>query len=298
MVSESVLIARSISRSVHRRRVRRPSSSGRVLAVFEDVCDLVFSAETVVALVTPGVGNGPLNIVVDGGGCIFASVEPGLPVRLEGDRLRVGELEVILDEAKVWEPRPAWEDLRLHTAAITARLPSLRALCVDQAPVGSLLDLLRGRSPEDPPGDDVLATARRAADALRAGWAGDQALLVEGATQLAGLGNGLTPGGDDFLASAMLGAWLGHSAPGGFCRTLAGSAAPCTTTLSAAFLRAAARGECGEAWHALLAALSQRSDAGLAEAVRGVLTHGATSGADTLAGFLWAGSEVAGTRLL
>ena len=104
---------------------------------------------------------------------------------------------------------------------------------------------------------------------------------------LAGLGRGLTPAGDDFLTGLMLWAWLSHSDPDSFCRSLLDVAAPRTTTLSAAFLRAATLGECSVSWHNLLAALSEGRDVEITTAVQKVLAHGATSGADTLAGFLY-----------
>jgi hypothetical protein len=133
--------------------------------------------------------------------------------------------------------------------------------------------------------------AEKAAQALREGWEGDLQRLQEGAAGLAGLGGGLTPAGDDFLAGAMVWAWLAHPAPAPLCRALVEVAIPRTTTLSAALLRAAARGECSAPWHALLAALSaEPSEEGEAEiraAVHGILAHGATSGADGLAGFLY-----------
>jgi len=84
----------------------------------------------------------------------------------------------------------------------------------------------------------------------------------------------------------MLWAWLAHPAPEPFCHTLAEVAIPRTTTLSAALLRAAARGECEATWHRLLTALSADSAGQLAPAVQQVMAHGATSGADMLAGFL------------
>ena len=129
-------------------------------------------------------------------------------------------------------------------------------------------------------------TVRRTARELVAGWAGDEDALRRGARRLAGLGGGLTPAGDDFLAGLMLRAWLDHPAPEAFCWPIVDAAAPRTTALSAAFLRAAARGECSAAWHGLLAALAGGGPALLEEAMCRVLAHGHTSGADMLAGFL------------
>ena len=122
---------------------------------------------------------------------------------------------------------------------------------------------------------------------MSAGWQGAPSQLAAGASCLAGLGGGLTPSGDDFLAGAMLAAWLSHSVPERVCQLLLHTAAPRTTVLSAALLRAAAAGACSAPWHRLLAALANGGEEQLPSAVEEVLAHGHTSGADALAGFLW-----------
>jgi hypothetical protein len=292
------VIARSISRPVWE-RLEEASFAARVLAVFEHVCDLITSDGQVLALVLPQVGDGPLNIVVESTPGGFAALEPGMPAWLEEGRLQVGDLEVALETAVVWEPRPNWEKLRARQDVCTDRLPLVKAFSLRHAPEGSFLILVSGRPGRatdpalvEPPNSTSavsFAAAQEAAEALGAGWKRDAALLQAGAAQLAGLGGGLTPAGDDFLTGVMLWAWLAHPSPRSLCRLLVEAAAPRTTTLSAALLRAAARGECSVAWHTLLATLSEGSDAEVAGAVREVLSHGATSGADALAGFLWAG---------
>jgi len=313
------VVARSISRPV-RKRLCRPGETercGQVLAVFERACHLATPTGEIVALVTPQIGDGPLNIVVgDGSTGPFAAVDPGTPATLERDQLRIGRLQVDLGEAQVWEPRPDWKALRTRQAAIRSHLPFLHALCQSQAPAGSLLALLGGR--RAPEGASLLelnnAAVHRAASALLRGWERGAARradwqsvsqqprravrrsewhsdLEKGAAGLAGLGGGLTPAGDDFLMGAMVWAWLTHPTPEALCQALAETAAPRTTALSAAFLRAAARGECHADWHTLLAALSAGPDAtetvNISMAVQHILSHGATSGADGLAGFLY-----------
>ncbi|MGD8515406.1 MAG: DUF2877 domain-containing protein [Anaerolineae bacterium] len=134
------------------------------------------------------------------------------------------------------------------------------------------------------------AVARQAAVALKQGWAGEESLLPAAAARLAGLGGGLTPAGDDFLVGAMLWGWLARPHPQRFCTVLAETAVPRTTVLSAAFLQAAARGECSHVWHRLLQVLAAGQHLQLAAAVTGILAHGQTSGADALAGFLWLAS--------
>jgi hypothetical protein len=273
-----------------------PPPALEVLAAFERACDLVGVDEQgrrpIIALVTPEIGDGPLNVVLDDDRWDLRAIEPGTPARTDGERLQVGSLEIDLGQAEVWEPRPDWAALRTHRGRIEARLPTLRAVSLGHAPEGGLLALLGDDSGENRWREAALAAARSAGDALEAGWAGDLARLQEGAAQLAGLGGGLTPGGDDFLCGAMLWAWLAHPRPDSFCHAIVETAAPWTTTLSAAFLRAAAKGECSAAWHALLDALAQGDDSGVSQAALPVLAHGATSGADALAGFLWAATRI------
>jgi hypothetical protein len=134
----------------------------------------------------------------------------------------------------------------------------------------------------------MFTLVRQALPALRAGWRGEANSLLGAASVLAGLGSGLTPAGDDLLSGVMMWAWLAHTEARSFCASLVQVAAPRTTPLSAAFLRAAAQGECNEAWHRLLQALLRSTEEELGKAVCGVLDHGASSGADMLAGLLWA----------
>jgi hypothetical protein len=290
----SHIVARSISRPVRERLHRscQDRFDARVLAVFERACELVTHDGDVVALVSPQIGDGPLNVVVDGAVGLFARVHTSTPVRLEleEERLWVGGLAIDLKGATGWEPRPDWATLRERRAAIASCLPLLHATCLRHAPAGSLLPLLGAPPHGNGLAGGTFAAAREAAQALREGWAGDLERLQAGAAGLAGLGGGLTPAGDDFLTGAMLWAWLAHPTPARLCRALAEAAVHRTTTLSAAFLRAAARGECSAPWHALLAALSEglgaEGEARITAAVQEILARGATSGADSLAGFL------------
>jgi len=315
-VTPTRLFARSTSRPVWAQflgtRPRpHPGTPWRVLAVFDRACHLVTTGGQVAALVCPDIGNGPLNMVVEGRSDrwpgsgqpgAFRSVRPGMAVHLQATSLQIGDLEVALDRAQVWEPCPAWERLRVRREAIVDRLPLLRSLALDHAPGDSLLALQVPGRRADSAGSSIeatITTANQAAETLRAGWQqGDAVGVQRGATQLAGLGSGLTPAGDDFLAGAMLWAWLVYPAPRPFCHLVLESAALHTTILSAALLRAAGRGECSAPWHRLLAALAEGGEARLARAVQDVRSYGHTSGSDALAGFLWLGidAQVTGER--
>jgi hypothetical protein len=302
------LQAHSISRTVLERLEAGPTT-GRVLASFERACILETAAGQLVALVAQEIGDGPLNVVVEpkidpasangafgndklATGPTFSG-QPDTPARLESIEISVGETTISLKGATVWEPRPAWEQLRIRRQVLTEGLPLVQATALAQAPEGSLLDLLRdaggigANRPRRSMDLPLLYQAHRGAQDLAAGWAGDRERFGAGMSQLAGLGTGLTPAGDDFLVGVMLRAWLAHPEPASFCRSALGIAQPRTTKLSAAFLGAAARGECGAPWHRLLAALEQGPATRLREAVGQVLSSGHSSGADALAGFLW-----------
>lgn len=302
--------AHSISRRVWQ-WVKREPFAARVLAVFDRACSLVTSEGDVATLVLPQIAAGPLNIVVDGQPGDFGVVRPGTPVQSIGSRLLVGEMAVSLDGASVWEPRPDWERLRLHQEIIMQQLGTLEKIALSRDPGGSLLALLNmahstpaglpairsgtrgatGGDPTEPARRELASTflisAQAGAEAVRLGWWNDAASLQEGAEQLAGLGTGLTPAGDDFLTGFMLWAWLAHPTPRHFCEEIIRAAILQTGLLSAAFLRAAAEGECSTAWHQLLDAALKGKENQLAKAVGDVLSHGHTSGADTLSGFLW-----------
>lgn len=294
------VVARSISRPVWE-QLSKGSFAAQVQAVFKHACTLVTPRGEMVAVVLSQVGNGPLNIVIDGSPADLA-VSPGIVAWRGEGRLQIGELDVLLEKASVWDPRPDWKRLRACQDGFVNCLPLLQTLALHYAPQGSFLALVSG-CPDNPtcsavdgclnPCTAALTAAQRAAQVLQAGWKGDDVLLQSGASQLAGLGGGLTPAGDDFLSGVMLWAWLVHPSPDRFCHLLVEAAMPYTTSLSAAFLRAAARGECSAAWHTLLTAIAEGTDEGLAKAVQDVLSHGATSGADALAGFLWAGLHTA-----
>ena len=119
----------------------------------------------------------------------------------------------------------------------------------------------------------------------------DDRLSIGGnAALLAGLGPGLTPAGDDYLVGLMAGlrVWPGlcEVSSEEDCRIILEAAEGRTTLLSRAFLRSAKEGLFGEIWHELLAELAGGEATRIRQAVRRILSAGATSGADALAGFL------------
>jgi hypothetical protein len=105
---------------------------------------------------------------------------------------------------------------------------------------------------------------------------------------LAGLGGGFTPAGDDFLLGAIYALWATRpeSAALPLAEAIAEGAAPLTTRVSAAYLRAGARGAAGQAWHSLVETLAGGGAEAITFAVTRLARIGHTSGADALTGYV------------
>ncbi len=279
--------ARSISRPVaHAGRF-----VARVLATFDHTCDLATDANEVIALVTLEVGNGPLNIVVDAPPGVWAGIETGQPVQLQGDLLNLAHITIALDGAPLWEPRPDWASLSTHQRQIRANIEHLAGwLGRHPRPSQGLIALLCPQPAPSPTETALLAVARQAVSQLGAALVSqDSAQVGKAAAGLVGLGSGLTPAGDDFLIGVMAWLWLNLQSP--MCAIITQAAAGKTTLLSSALLRAAARGEFSQPWHDLLNALTLDNPDNVERAAQQVLCYGHTSGADALAGFIVAASS-------
>lgn len=238
------------------------SRQARVLHAFDHVCNLINESREVLSIVTPQIGNGPFNLVAGGQPIVFSGrLEIEGPVFIHTNRLILGDMTVNSGNARLWNPRPDWETLHAKKNDILNQLMSL-PITNYQSPIS--LALISALTHADLP-------ASRTA-----------------ARRLAGLGPGLTPAGDDFIVGAALAAWIIHS-PGVaaiLAAQITNAAVPLTTSLSAAFLRAAGRGEAAIAWHRLFDALLRLDPPAVEGAVQALLAVGETSGTDALSGFI------------
>jgi hypothetical protein len=220
----------------------------------------------------------------------FREVSTASPVSVAPPYLSIGLLHIRIVDADEWNPIPDWPAIRecLAPTANPEWADTLAALALEARPRGSLLELYTTDAHAERE-QLFLERARRGAVGLVAGLsAGSLAVCRQGVSELAGLGGGLTPAGDDFVVGALLAVWAGRFCPEAraLCEPIAEAAASQTTLLSAAYLRAAAHGECMQHWHAMFHALCESSTCHLPLATHDLLSIGHTSGADALAGFL------------
>jgi hypothetical protein len=278
---------KAVSLAPAARRWLQSSPAARVLHVFESTCNLVNDKGEILSLVTAAAGNAPFAAIVvpakGGRQLSFAVfVDAHSRVTLHDRQLSVGPLLLEWEDAAVWQPRPRWQRLRRRPPEWQRHLPLLLTLLCHWPAIAD------GTTPATimPSCQDAW---QGAAALLRQGVAaGDLEQCHAGAAGLAGLGDGLTPAGDDFLVGAMTALWL-RFPPADAARlagVMAQAAVPRTTLFSGAWLQAAARGEAAASWHLLVEAFITDEATAVRQAGQRILQTGHTSGAAALAGFL------------
>jgi hypothetical protein len=268
----------------------QPGPVGRVHSVFPGALNLAFD-QGLVTLVRPSAGMPPNGILLDQEVDVATlGLRPGALVRIDHQAVwdNQGRLVVDLRGARPWSPvvepgacrpRPLPQVMRPLTEAL-ARTPVSGGL-------SALLHLFA--QDEEAPMDALPRTCAAASPAIRRVMDGARTdsldLALDGARGLIGLGEGLTPSGDDFLVgfSAALRA-TGSPLDPAFAQSCAGLARGRTTRIAETFHAHAARGEYGERIHRLLGALARADNP--SDELTVALSWGGTSGADTLLGVL------------
>jgi hypothetical protein len=246
------------------------SHQPRILHIFHHVCNLINESRDVLSVVRPQIGNGPFNLVTED--ILFSEhINLHSPVSNSPHQLTLGNIVIRTANAMLWNPYPDWKVLHTRKDDILDQLTKL--LIADDREFSlwrqvSTIQLFKSLA-------SLLASA-------------DRSPSITAAKQLAGLGPGLTPAGDDFIIGALYAAWIIH--PGEVASTIAQdiaeAAAPLTTSLSAGWLRSAGNGEAGALWHEFFVALINSDEARTRSSINKILEVGATSGADALAGFI------------
>ena len=287
------------------RVLREDGWSGEILAVHPHSCYLMDEDGAIYAIVQESLGNGPLNLVVSASSTEpFQSLSAGETVRSTGDVLLLSDaLDIGMAQAQLWDPKP-YVALGGDAEGLRRALAALRQAATTDPPEKSLAVLLPYLQEEDLPAPLLKVPHFPRSHALMGGLAESLARrnrrgLKVVTSSLAGLGPGLTPAGDDFLAGVLLALALAqeHEPDAdlkGIGSMLLETAAPRTHEISAAYLKAAHAGEASDRWHRLLGALGSGEPSAIAEAARGVTRTGETSGADMLAGFVIAMQAVQG----
>lgn len=244
------------------------SNQPRILHVFDHVCNLINERREVLSIVTPQIENGPFNLVVENDVLFSEHLHDQSTISIRANELTLGDLTIHTADGELWSPRPDWEALHARCDDILSQLTKL--------PITNYQSQVSLRSVQS--SNSLISSLANA----------DLPSSLTATQKLAGLGIGLTPAGDDFILGTVLAAWIIH--PSEVARVLAeeitNTAAPLTTSLSAAWLRSAGKGEAGILWHIFFDALISADLVHIQEALDKILAVGETSGADALAGFI------------
>ena len=245
---------RATSIGIEARRALGAAFGGRVTAVYRTSFYVRFGDDWA-CIGSSAIGRGPLNVPCSGAPHDWrCAVEVGSPASARPGALKLPGHAIALDSAPVWAPGPQPSSDRASRAdGLDALLEWLPATL----PAGGMAAFLRQQSLRGTP---VEKTAWPAVEAL-SNWA---ALPLEDHTPppeaavcaLLGLGPGLTPSGDDFLAGFTVALRVvGQVVRSGALSNTIAESSFLTTDLSAAHLRAAARSGLSEDLDLLLAAI-------------------------------------------
>lgn len=279
-----------------------PGLRAQVESVFAEACNLVTETGQRFSLVGDRIGDGPLNAVLSHAEALCV-LDPGSQITGNGRWLILGHgWRVDLRRAQSWNPFPNYHRLAVRPRAVMTNVAWLQRTLPLIAPPSSFASL-PAPSTEGAFGSrpSVVLTQIRANQLTRGLLAAHRHHNLAGiqahARQLAGLGPGLTPAGDDWLGGWLVGlhvraAMAPNTAAGkplavaAVGRTVVEAAAGRTTGLSLAYLSAAARGAVPRIWHDFLYSLVDAESGPVQQAAGAIMCHGATSGSDSLAGFL------------
>lgn len=246
---------------------------------FTNVVNYSFN-DCLLSIVSKKIANGPVNIVVDD---IVQFLKDEIVIKSR--RLFCNALVCNLEEHLEYNSEinhNVIADLKIETV-ISILLP----LLVERAPVLSLafvFDENRKKYFKSSFEKYFINRFSAGIERLRAGQA------VECAEMINGLGFGLTPSGDDFIAGMLYALYLQQEITGkedlvslreNICK-----AAESVNIISLNAMKMAANGRFGENFKNMVSALAQNDEIKICEAVHSILNTGATSGADMLTGFL------------
>jgi len=273
------------------------SSHPRILHVFDHACNLINERREVLSIVTPQIGNGPFNLVLEADVLFSDHLNAQSPISIHTNQLDLGDLTIITSNTKLWSPHPNWDMLHVRRNDIINQIMSLRESHFP-APKAERY-VTKQSSPSDGDCSSALANTALAmilpiinyqfSNSLLSSLANaDLSSSLVTARQLTGLGQGLTPAGDDFILGAVLAVWIIHplDIASVIAKEVTNAAASLTTSLSAAYLKSAGRGETGILWHTFFDALSIGDLSAIESQITKLLSIGHTSGTDALAGFL------------
>ena len=271
--------------------------AGRVRSVYRQACNIELDGGALLTLLSADLGNLPHGIrcVLPEPQDLRGRLRPGQAVAGNGSRLRIAQAGVTIERS-----RAAWWRCELPACDVYAR-PAVEAMLAALAVLREYA-LRGGFAPlvlndTDPGSPLEQAIRRRLLNSLplldRGAASLDPAQAVKALEQLAGLGPGLTPSGDDFIVGYLASLTSRCQLERGlrpFLNRLTGPLARlagASNPISRQFILNAVEGEFAEGLTQLVAAIAAPDRQLAREAAERVASMGHSSGCDSLLGLLF-----------
>ena len=262
-------------------------NSAHVFSTFERACNLIDEQGRFISIVDNTIGNGPFAVVLEElPFSLDKMLSVGAPVVVGNNSLTVNTTTIDFSEATLWSARVDWDYPKHCPHQFQKNIGDLYLTVQNNASGGSLSSILH--STRDNMGY-VSARVTDSAQQLYSGIvSGDMQKIYLGAANMAGLGVGLTPSGDDFLMGVIYALWaiFDQKDAARWSRKIAEAASSRTNMLSGAMLQESANGYASEHWHVLVDVLCKENVTDVTRVSMDILSLGHTSGADALTGFL------------
>ena len=272
---------------------------GSLHSVYRQVCNIELENGTLATLLAQGLGN-----LSHGIRCALPDpadfrvwLRPGQAVAAGGLLLRIPQAGVVIDlsGAGRWCCKLDACTLDPYAAPTVRAMLAVRLLLREQAPRGGFAPLvLDDAEPGSPLERAMQRRLRQTLPTLgRASISLDSALAVKALEQLAGLGPGLTPSGDDFIVGYLAALYSRCSREPvlrPFLDRLTAALARLAATaklISRQFISNALEGEFSEWLAELVWAIAAQDDLRLRQSTARVVRIGHSSGADSLVGLLF-----------
>ena len=263
-----ILKARYIGRPLLH-SLTKNSFTGSVVGIYRDFCNILGNDGRMITIAISPIGKSPFSVLIEWQDS-FTSILVKMNVRADQYGIKVGDaIFISLDNAKTWEPKMPQFPPTFRLKASSAELLFNSTKWFVPTFKNSSNNYMR---------DELIFGAEELQHALV-----NRSSIKRAVTFLAGLGPGLTPAGDDYLLGIMASLWLTKNT--NFLHEIAWISSQKTTSLSAAYLMAGAKGEFAEYWHHLAKAILCQDPKILRKNISNFIQIGASSGRDALAGF-------------
>ncbi len=247
----------------------KKSFAGSVVGIYQDFCNIMGNDGRMITIAISPIGKSPFSVLIERQD-LTRSITAKMNVRANQYGISISDtIFISLNNAETWDPK---------------MLQFPQTFCLKASSAELLFESTQWFEPTFKNSNDKYVI-----DKLIAGAEQLQHALINrhpikrSVKYLAGLGFGLTPSGDDYLLGVMASLWITkntHSLD-----EIARLSSQKTTSLSAAYLIAASKGDFAECWHDLVQSVLYQDPKTLRDSISEFTQIGASSGQDALAGF-------------